>query len=90
MVVVVAGYEHDIDELMGCNPGLASRFPETIHFENFGVDEACRLLKSSLKATYGKELAPEAAAELRALVLPIVQVRHALEGFSSVDVPKTS
>ncbi|CAM9929716.1 unnamed protein product, partial [Ectocarpus sp. 13 AM-2016] len=32
MVVVVAGYAHDIDELMESNPGLASRFPETLHF----------------------------------------------------------
>lgn len=79
MVVVMAGYKPDIDELMGSNPGLASRFPETIHFENFGVDDSCRLLESSLKKTFGTELAPEAAAELRELVFPIVQVRHAFE-----------
>lgn len=74
MVVVLAGYEHDIDELMKSNPGLASRFPETIHFKNLGVDESCVLLESSLRTEYGTELAPEAAAELRELVLPIVQV----------------
>ncbi|CAN0584137.1 unnamed protein product, partial [Laminaria digitata] len=32
MVVVVAGYARDIDGLMQANPGLASRFPETLHF----------------------------------------------------------
>lgn len=74
MVVVVAGYEPDIDELMESNPGLASRFPDTINFENFGVDDACRLLESSLKNTFGTELAPEASALLQESLLPVVQV----------------
>lgn len=90
MVVVLAGYKHDIDELMGSNPGLASRFPETIHFKNLGVDESCVLLESSLRTEYGTELAPEAAAELRELVLPIVQVLHVYLAESSVDVLKSS
>lgn len=78
-MVVLAGYEKDIDELMESNPGLPGRFPETIHFENFGVNDSCRLLESSLKKTFGTELAPEAAAALPELLLPIVQVRHAVE-----------
>ena len=77
LVAVVAGYVHDIDGLMEANPGLASRFPETIHFPNFSVDDCCRLLKSSLKNDFSTELAPEAAAALRELLPPIVQVRYA-------------
>lgn len=75
MVVVVAGYVHDIDELMESNPGLASRFPETLHFPNFGVDDCCRLFESSLKREFGTELTPEAASALRELLPPIVEVR---------------
>ncbi len=76
LVAVVAGYVHDIDGLMEANPGLASRFPETLHFPNFGVDDCCRLLDSSLKNGFSTELAPDAVAELRELLPPIVQVRH--------------
>lgn len=78
LVAVVAGYVHDIDELMEANPGLASRFPETLHFPNFSIDECCRLLESSLKNGFGTELAPNAANALRELLLPIIQVRHTL------------
>lgn len=75
MVVVVAGYAQDIDELMESNPGLASRFPETLHFPNFGVDDCCRMLESSLKRTFSTDLAPEAEAALQGLLLPVVQAR---------------
>lgn len=76
LVAVVAGYVHDIDGLMEANPGLASRFPETLHFPNFSVDDCCRLLDSSLKNGFSTELAPDAATALRELLPPIVQVRH--------------
>lgn len=83
LVAVVAGYVHDIDGLMEANPGLASRFPETVYFPNFSVDDCCQLLDISLKNGFSTELAPEAAAALRELLPPIVQVRHA----SSLRVP---
>lgn len=79
MVVIAAGYVHDIDELMGSNPGLASRFPETLHFPNFGVDDCCRLFESSLKREHSTELATDAAVTLRELLPPIVEVRHTFE-----------
>lgn len=75
MVVVVAGYAHDIDELMESNPGLASRFPETLHFPNFGVEDCCRILESSLKRMFSTDLAPEAAGALQGLLLPVLQAR---------------
>lgn len=74
MVVVLAGYAHDIDELMEANPGLASRFPETLHFPNFGVDDCCRLFQSSLKREFGTDLAPDAESALQELLPPIVEV----------------
>lgn len=86
MVVIVAGYVHDIDELMESNPGLASRFPETLHFPNFGVDDCCHLFKSVLKRGYSTELAPGAAEVLRELLPPIVEVRHAIDARRGVLV----
>lgn len=79
MVVIVAGYVHDIDALMEANPGLASRFPETLHFPNFGLGDCCRLFESSLKREHSTEIAADAAAALRQLLPPIVEVRHAFE-----------
>lgn len=82
-MAVVAGYVHDIDGLMEANPGLASRFPETLYFPNFSVDDCCRLLESSLKNGFSTELAPEAMAALPELLSPIVQV--CVARFNSCD-----
>ncbi len=35
MLVIMAGYEDEIDELMQHNPGLAQRVPYTIRFDNY-------------------------------------------------------
>ncbi|KAI1142174.1 P-loop containing nucleoside triphosphate hydrolase protein [Hypoxylon sp. FL0543] len=34
LVVILAGYDNDINRLMNQNPGLTSRFPETVSFHN--------------------------------------------------------
>ncbi|KAI1379383.1 P-loop containing nucleoside triphosphate hydrolase protein [Hypoxylon crocopeplum] len=34
LVVILAGYDNDINRLMNQNPGLTSRFPETVSFQN--------------------------------------------------------
>ena len=34
LVIILAGYEHDINRLMSINPGLTSRFPEVIDFQS--------------------------------------------------------
>ncbi|CAN0510392.1 unnamed protein product, partial [Discosporangium mesarthrocarpum] len=58
LVCVVAGYDADIDDLMTANPGLASRFPETIHFPDFDVEDCCQLLKDGVEGM-GLELDPD-------------------------------
>ncbi|KAK8224372.1 putative nonsense-mediated mRNA decay protein [Phyllosticta capitalensis] len=49
LVVILAGYTEDINRLMAVNPGLTSRFPETITFESMTPEESLDLLTSWLK-----------------------------------------
>jgi len=46
LVVILAGYDDDINRLMSINPGLTSRFPEAIVFNHLSPDECIRLLDS--------------------------------------------
>jgi len=39
IVVVMAGYPDEMDELIAANPGLRSRFPKIIHFPDYTTDE---------------------------------------------------
>lgn len=50
MVVVMAGYEKELDQLMKVNPGLKGRFSEKIHFTNFSCSDACKLLVMQLES----------------------------------------
>ena len=35
LVVILAGYENDMEKFLSMNPGLKSRFPNKIHFEDY-------------------------------------------------------
>lgn len=48
IVVILAGYDQDMNRLMGVNPGLSSRFPETIMFHNMSPPDCLTLLDDML------------------------------------------
>ncbi|KAI1103690.1 ATPases of the AAA+ class [Jackrogersella minutella] len=48
LVVVLAGYEEDINKLLATNPGLSSRFPETINFQSLTPAQCRDLLLESV------------------------------------------
>ncbi|MFE4663708.1 right-handed parallel beta-helix repeat-containing protein [Streptomyces sp. NPDC056716] len=46
VVVVVAGYSEQMQDFLGSNPGLASRFSRTVEFENYTVPELVSIMES--------------------------------------------
>lgn len=49
IVVIVAGYTAEMRTFLESNPGLESRFPNKIHFDDFSFDEKIQILNSLLK-----------------------------------------
>ena len=49
IVVILAGYDNDINKLISVNPGLASRFPEQIVFSNMSPEHCLEVLKRSIE-----------------------------------------
>ncbi|TVY80877.1 NFX1-type zinc finger-containing protein [Lachnellula suecica] len=48
LVIILAGYEKDINNLTSTNPGLTSRFPEVIDFRGLKPGECFALLASTM------------------------------------------
>ncbi|KAM3545850.1 hypothetical protein ARSEF1564_001314 [Beauveria bassiana] len=48
LIIILAGYEHDINGLLAVNPGLTSRFPEVIDFPSLDSTECFDLLAKKL------------------------------------------
>ena len=44
IVVVMAGYPDEMEELIVSNPGLRSRFPKVIHFPDYSTDELLQIM----------------------------------------------
>lgn len=64
IVVVMAGYPDEMEELIASNPGLRSRFPKVIHFPDYTTDELLRIM-DSLGDKGGYHLDPGARARAR-------------------------
>ena len=49
MIIILAGYDKDIDRLLSMNPGLTSRFPETVSFKHMEPATCLILLRKDLQ-----------------------------------------
>jgi hypothetical protein len=49
MVVILAGYDQEMNSLMAVNPGLSSRFPEEVVFRNLSTAECLQVLAKQLR-----------------------------------------
>ncbi|PYI10434.1 putative AAA family ATPase [Aspergillus sclerotiicarbonarius CBS 121057] len=56
LIIILAGYDTDINRLMAINPGLTSRFPESVEFNGLSPD-SCMQLLTNLLQTRKKSLA---------------------------------
>ncbi|KAK8075970.1 AAA family [Apiospora phragmitis] len=50
MIIILAGYEKDIDRLTSVNEGLSSRFPEAVMFRSLGPQECTKLMVNVLQS----------------------------------------
>ena len=48
-IVIVAGYDNNMDKFIDSNPGLKSRFNRYIHFEDYTADELYEIFYTSCK-----------------------------------------
>ena len=49
LIIILAGYEHQMNELLSVNPGLSSRFAEEIAFQNMTPEQCLTLLDKDLR-----------------------------------------
>jgi ATPase family associated with various cellular activities (AAA)/AAA lid domain len=64
IVVVMAGYPDEMEQLIESNPGLRSRFPKAIHFPDYTTDELLQII-ATLGDKGGYRLDPGATARAR-------------------------
>lgn len=57
-ITILAGYDKDMDRLMSINPGLTSRFPESVIFKHLDPDTSLELLIKVLTDLKERKKAP--------------------------------
>jgi hypothetical protein len=81
LVCILAGYDKDIDRLMSINPGLTSRFPETINFPHLDPETCLALLTKVLQ-----KKAKEVKFSIDVLLAPDPDFEHkALDMFEKLS-----
>lgn len=59
LLVILAGYDKEMEDFMSQNPGMKSRVPNTIHFENYSTDELMQIFQKYVEDS-GMFLNPDA------------------------------
>lgn len=76
LVVILAGYAGDIDEMLQVNAGLKSRFTERIHFEDFAEETIVDMLR-------GKMSDKHVCLDANAHIPHVARALKALPGFAN-------
>lgn len=64
LVVIIAGYDAEIDRFLDSNEGLASRFAKRVRFASYDADELTAIAEL-IAGRRDSDLSPEASEELR-------------------------
>ncbi len=67
MVVILAGYEKEMDAMLNSNPGLAGRFPNKFRFADYNAGQLMEIAAKLLQRD-DYELTPEAGRVLQATI----------------------
>lgn len=67
MLVILAGYPEEMEQLLQANPGLKSRIPYTFHFEDYTTEELISIAKETA-AQMEYKFTPAALKALRNLI----------------------
>ena len=59
LMVILAGYDKEMDNFLSLNPGMKSRIPNKIHFDNYSADELYRIFVKYIEDS-GMLLHPDA------------------------------
>jgi SpoVK/Ycf46/Vps4 family AAA+-type ATPase len=78
LIIILAGYEADINRLMSANSGLTSRFPEVIDFRPLTAEECVALLISLLRKQKNGLKAKGKVLDLCCLEQPATQFKDML------------
>jgi len=73
LVIILAGYKKDIDDLLTVNPGLRSRFSQTMNFTDFSVEDCWTLVRLKLKKDQ-KEITEDICKQLNPLMQQFTNV----------------
>lgn len=52
LVIILAGYESNMEPLYKVNPGIKGRFPNVIHFEDYTIEEKLEIFEQQIKGKY--------------------------------------
>ncbi|KAL4912229.1 P-loop containing nucleoside triphosphate hydrolase protein [Aspergillus aurantiobrunneus] len=70
LIIILAGYDKDINRLMAINPGLTSRFPEELEFKGLAPEHCIQLLTKLLQKQKTKVISKVNNFNLDALETP--------------------
>lgn len=86
LIIILAGYDADINRLMSSNPGLTSRFPEAVIFRGISADECITLFTNLLRKRKHQLSRNNVHLDIAALESPrdefIKDLRHRFEALS--------
>lgn len=71
LVVILAGYNQNMDDFLKINPGLKSRFPTIMNFTDYSIEELM-LIADTLYTSKGYVLCGEAKERLRTIFVRVM------------------